>query len=429
MRRDLIMLVWLAVLAVGLRSVARSAEPDTFGAGQSLATLDSMALPGVGDQIKFSAADQFTYDDNLYRLPSNVADVASLIGPSSSRGDHLNTATLGTDGQWIYGAQALGFLANIADNRYSRNSDLDNVSGNAKAVLDWRAGRIWLGEVGADYSRSLAGAANSKFFARDLIDQSEYFGTALLSIGQYWNLIGGVRHADSTHSARVRSFEDNHKTTENFGIEYVSLSEDTGALEYRHTAGRFSQDILVDGVTFDQDYDEDSERFLMKYKLSGDLLFDASAGYLKRNYPQSPVGSFAGSVWRATLTWQSTAKTQVAFAGWRELGSYIDSESDYFISTGWSVSPTFNATNKIAVLLTYSSTRQTYLGSNTSADAASLAPGSRHDKREFEEAVLTYTPRSAWLIKLTLNLDHRESNQSEFQYDDKLASASVTFKF
>jgi hypothetical protein len=140
------------------------------------------------------------------------------------------------------------------------------------------------------------------------------------------------------------------------------------------------------------------------------------------------VGSFAGNVWRATVSWQATAKTQVAFAGWRELGSYIDSESDYFVSTGWSVSPTFNATNKIAMMLTYSSTRQTYLASNTSADAASLAPGSRHDKREFEEAVVTYT-RRAVVVKLTLNLDHRESNQQEFQYDDKLASASVAVKF
>jgi hypothetical protein len=427
MRRDLVRAA-LAVMALSWGPLAPAAEPDTFGAGQSLATLDSMALPGVGDQVKFTAADQFTYDDNLYRLPSDVANVASLIGPGSSRGDHLNTATLGTNGQWVYGAQAVGFLANIADNRYSRNTDLDNVSGNAKAVLDWRAGRIWLGEVGADYSRSLAGAANSKFFARDLIDQSEYFGTALLSIGQYWNLIGGVRYADSTHSASVRSFEDNHKTTENFGIEYVSLSDNTGALEYRHTEGRFSQGILVDDAPFNQDYVEDSERFLVKYQLSGDLLFDGSAGYLKRTYPESPVGSFAGNVWRATVSWQATAKTQVAFAGWRELGSYIDSESDYFVSTGWSVSPTFNATNKIAMMLTYSSTRQTYLASNTSADAASLAPGSRHDKREFEEAVVTYT-RRAVVVKLTLNLDHRESNQNEFQYDDKLASASVAVKF
>jgi hypothetical protein len=184
-----------------------AAEPDTFGAQASLATLDSFAIPELGNLIDAYVADQITYDDNLYRLPNGITNVEALIGPNASRQDHINTASLGTSDQWIYSGQAVGVKAQADDNRYSRNTDLDNLSGNAKGVWDWRAGRSWLGELGADFTRSLAGAANSKFFSRDLVNQSEYFGTALFGVG----LIGTSLPAYDTQTIPIAPWPGNSK--------------------------------------------------------------------------------------------------------------------------------------------------------------------------------------------------------------------------
>jgi hypothetical protein len=406
-----------------------AAEPDTFGAQASLATLDSFAIPELGNLIDAYVADQITYDDNLYRLPNGITNVEALIGPNASRQDHINTASLGTSDQWIYSGQAVGVKAQADDNRYSRNTDLDNLSGNAKGVWDWRAGRSWLGELGADFTRSLAGAANSKFFSRDLVNQSEYFGTALFGVGAHWNLIAGLRYADNTHSAVARQFEDFHRKTENLGVEYLTLSDDTIALEYRHTQGDFPQSIILDGLVFDQDYTEQSGRLLFRYAFTPKVLLDGSVGYLKRDYPDSTIGSFEGTIWRAYIQWQISEKTQVLVAGWRELTSYIDSESDFFVARGESISPTWNPTERISLSLMYSSIHQNYISYNTDATDSVGIAGSRSDKVESQQAIFLYKPRDAWVVKLTYGIEHRESTKQEFQYDDKLATANFNYRF
>jgi hypothetical protein len=409
---------------------ALASEPDTFGAQQTLATLDSLAKTDLGDTANGYVADQYTYDDNLFRLPNDVTNLPTLIGPNASREDRLNTTSIGGFGQWLYSGQAVAAQIRADDNRYSRNDDLDNVSGNAKGVWDWRVGSTWLGELGADFSRSLAGASNSKFFARDLIDQTEYFGTALVAIGAHWNLIGGVRYADITNSATARAFGDFHSRTENFGLEYVTFSDDTVAIEYRRTEAHFPQTIILDELLFDQSYTEDSGRLLVKYVLTPQILIDGSVGYLKRNYPDPlGLGSFSGNVWRVVSTWQPLPKTQFVFSGWRQLASYLDSESDYFVSNGGSFAPTWTPREKLSLALAFSYDKEDYISYFTTAFSGAGPSGPRADKIESQQAIFTYSPRDALVFKLTYGIEHRVSNKDEFRYDDKLASTSLTFKF
>src|SRR5271155_3577006 len=57
------------------------------------------------NSFEFLIADQFAYDDNIYRLPSSI-DVNSVAGPSATRADGLNSVTLGGNGRWFSDLQA-----------------------------------------------------------------------------------------------------------------------------------------------------------------------------------------------------------------------------------------------------------------------------------------------------------------------------------
>jgi len=96
---------------------------------------------------------------------------------------------------------------------------------------------------------------------------------------------------------------------------------------------------VISGSPFNRDYNEDTVSVLAKYLLSDKTQINASAGYLKRNYTNETTGAFSGDIWRLSLQWQATEKTQISFAVWRDLEAYLASQSNYFVSTGGSISP------------------------------------------------------------------------------------------
>jgi hypothetical protein len=68
---------------------------------------------------------------------------------------------------------------------------------------------------------------------------------------------------------------------------------------------------------------------------------------------------------------------------------------------------------------------QNYIRSNSSA----LSLISRHDKVTADQVGIAYTPARSLTFNFSYRYEKRESNRSQFQYNDKLTSASLTFKF
>jgi hypothetical protein len=111
--------------------------------------------------------------------------------------------------------------------------------------------------------------------------------------------------------------------------------------------------------------------------------------------------------------------------GWRQLTAYVDAESDYFISNGVSLNPTWIATQTLKLSLTVSRENHDYI--NSSPSTISL-DASRRDKLTSAQGGLIYAPKDSLLFNLTCRYDKRSSNQPLFQYNDTLATASVTYK-
>jgi hypothetical protein len=163
---------------------------------------------------------------------------------------------------------------------------------------------------------------------------------------------------------------------------------------------------------------------VVKYAVS-ETQINANAGYIKRQYQNTTVGSFSGDDFRITVLWQVTGKTQFTVAGWRELHAYLVSESDYFVSKGGSIGPVWATTETINVSLLFSLEDQNYISQSTDV----LILGPLHAKLTTERVNITYTPRDNWIFKIAFNHQQRNSNQLSFQFTDELASAAVLHKF
>jgi exopolysaccharide biosynthesis operon protein EpsL len=391
------------LLAFGPRAFAAQQDPSTYA---------------------IYVADQFTYDDNLYRLPS-IADVTALAGARAKRQDSIESLSLGADVHWYAGNQAVGVNFRVDDNRFSHNDALNNTSGRGNLVWDWRLGGNLSGQAGADYYRGLVSFANTNYYARDLVERVDYFGSARYRVGPHWTLVGGVIDADTSLSAVAEHLYDFHSKSGNAGVEYASASGNTVTWEYRYTDARFPQAFVLNGAPFNSNYNEDTTRLLVKYAVTAATLVEASAGYLKRNYPYSGFATFSGNIWRASLQWQPTYELQFVLTGWRELKAYVDSESDYFVSNGGSIEPAWTVSDKLTLSLAASWENHDYIGSSPSA----LTFVSRHDKVITQQVRLVYKPVQSLAVNLAYRYDRRDSNRALLEFDDTLATANVTFKF
>jgi hypothetical protein len=379
------------------------------------------------DHVEPYVADQEMYDSNLYRLPTYITDVASLIEPHASRQDYINTLYAGVDGQWTLAQQTIGLDLRVNDNWFAHNTELNNYSGNANLFWNWHVGGNLSGQAGANYTRALANFAETLYLGRDLLDITNYFGNARYQFGPHWAAYGDIREIDTSHSAAAARDNDSRNTSVEGRIEYATSLYNTIGWEYRYTHGRYpyNGDYLLNGAVFDQDYDQGTTSFFARYVPTDKTVVNVNAGYLRRNYTNEPIGAFSGDIWSVSLLWQATGKTQISIAASRGLQAYLASDSDYFVATGGSISPTWVVSEKLTISLTASSFKQNYI--STSPDALLL--GSRHDKINTEQANIVYMPMRDLTFSITCSNQQRDSNQTGLTYNDKLAIANIKFQF
>ena len=423
-------IIVLGTLTAGGAAMAFPPDPD-------LPSNDS-------DWLRPFVGYQYSYDDNLFRLPSssNYPGAAKLLLPGASQEDHINTGFAGLDGHWLVGRQSVDYDLEIDDNRYERNDYLNDTSGSAKAVWNWSVGSQFTGTAGADYTRGLTGFADTFFYQRDIVNHEDYFGSGRYQIGPRWAVYGSVSDANTTNSPNGNAEVQRAQRANNFdlqsgkvGTDFATSLQNTIGWEYRFSHGHYPQPDAVyfpypnaptKAVNYDSDYDENSGVFLAKYLLSDKTTLSGDVGYLRRNYPNASIGAFSGEIWHAQVLWQPTDKTNVLVLAGRDLQAYLYSQSDYFIQDGISVTPTWKMTDKITWSAILSWYRQNYISSSVSS---TILVGARHDNVSAQQLSLTYTPYRWLLFDFIYHHEERNSNNPQPGYDDNIAQVGAKFRF
>ena len=379
-----------------------------------------------GNRFRPFLGYEFTDDDNLYRLPSDFAALAMLIGPGASRQDHINTLSTGVDGHWILGRQAVDYDLSVDINRYTHNRNLNNTSANGKVAWVWTIGSALSGQVGAIYGRSLAAFADTEFFALNLVKRTDYVGSARYQVGPHWAVYGSAIDTNVTSSAGAERSNNFNGRTATGGVEFATSTSALLAWEYRYTRGHYpGATSSLPGVAFDPDFIERSAQVVLKYDLSDQSSLDARAGYLKRNYPRAAFGTFSGDIWHVTWRWQPTDRTQLSIGGGRDLQAQLSAQSDYFVDDGVELSPNWSISKQWALSATLSRDERRYIGDGQSASLSGL----RDDQVAAAEVRLTYTPGRALKFNTSYRYERRRSNQPLLAYDDRLLMVGVIFTY
>jgi hypothetical protein len=384
------------------------------------------------DTLTLYVGNKIAYDDNIYLLPRSVTDLTTLagIGPNPDRKDYIDSVSGGMDAEWLMGARQSFDVGLSADyNRYFRNQDLNNVSSNDRVAWNWGLGDALSGKIGVDYQRLLAGFSNTAVYSRDIVNRSDYFASMRYQVGPRWGIFGGLLGTDYTVSAAQGTFNNSKSKGVDVGADFTTDTNRIG-FDYRYNDSRAQNSAVLNGVVFDPDYREDRARVLLRYALTEKTLVDASAGYLKREYPSTAIGSFAGDIWRAALQWQPTPKTQLLLGVWRQLDADLTSQTDYFVDKGVSLTPQWIASEKITFSAVIARDTNDYVGSNPIGPIP-VAPitEARRDTITAETVNMAYTPIRAIMITVSANHSTRNSNISQFHYNDIQGNVNIVYKF
>jgi hypothetical protein len=384
------------------------------------------------DRLDLYVGDMFTYDSNIFRLPANV-DVATLpgVGSNPSRQDYSDSITGGLSAEYLLGQrQSIDVDLRADENRFFRNTDLNNLSTADRLAWNWGLGSVLSGQVGADYSRLLAGFINTQIYSRDIATREEYFASGRVQVGPRWTVFGGILGSKYEVSDPQVVFNNSTSKAVDFGFDFATNAQNLIGFDYRYTDDRSPNAALLNGIIFDPDYREDRARVLVKYALTDKTTIDASGGYLRRQYPSTAIGSFSGEIWRVTLLWQPTSKTQLFGSTWQNLNADLGAQTDYYRSRGITISPIWTASEKINMSFGVTYENQDYIGSNPVGNTLGVVlPAARHDNITSETGTLTYTPIGPLNFTFTLGHEKRDTNATVFAYNDVRATASVTWKF
>jgi Putative beta-barrel porin 2 len=400
--------------------------------------LDDQAAAQRTDRLTLNVADDFSYDDNLFRLPGSLASLpgsptslAALpgIGPNPSREDYIDSVTAGLDGEWLLGnRQSVDLDLRADDNQYFRNTYLNNVSSGDHVGWNWGLGSALSGSVGANYTRLLGGFFDTGIYSRDIVSMYDEYASMRLQAGPHWGVFGGLM--DQNLSLSAAPFNDSKIKAVDVGTDYLTNSSNRIGFDYRYSDNRSPNASDLNGVRIDPDFREDRARMLFNYALSEKTTLDATVGYLRRDYPSTAIGGFAGDIWRVKLQWQPTLKTLLAVGTWRQLNADLTAYTNYYLSRGGTIAPAWTASEKVTFTLTVTQEYQNYIGSNPVGVLPIVnATVGRRDTLSTQSLNMVYTLSRALSFSVTAAHEKRDSNYSEFEYNDIRADASINYKF
>lgn len=378
------------------------------------------AAPDAEDPLDIYFNDEYSYEDNLFRVPDS-SQLGSVGAAVKSLDDYVNRMSVGLQARMDAARQVFALNLRFDDVRYAENDSLNYRGGSGDLAWDFSLGSNWSGSVKARYDRKLASFSNYRFFARDVVETAGYNGEVRYAIGSRWAVLGSGSVAETGHSAPSRQVNKFKGETLRGGIEYRTPSNNVIAFDYRDTAARFPiADSTPGGLPFR--YDEQQPGVTMFYAFTAITQLRARAAYIERDYMDPRLGDFSGPTWNLALHWAPSIKLYFDVKGWHELTAYADAESDYYVGEGISITPTWEPTSKVTITGAVGYEQQDYEGNNTL-----LIPNlaGREDEVATAELNIEFEPRDYFSFGFGYRWIERESNRDLRGYDNSIVSAQI----
>lgn len=393
-----------------LRRAARALVP----AALLVFPLSASAL--FNDRVEVFAAENITWDNNIYRLSDASGNVKS---------DTLATTSLGINANVPWSLQRFQLAYTWFDTRYRDTEDLNFRGHTARAAWLWSITPRLTGDVGYGETQTLANFAQfvTPVRVKDIIKTRQAYGNAVWFATPSWRLHGAAGASDQEHDDPSRKVYDIETTTGEAGVTYVTAQDNRIGIAVRGERGKAMHPVVSLQGVIDNSYRQRGIGAIAHWALTGHSMLDGRAEYTRRDYDSDPTRDYSGPTLRLTHTWTPTGKLEILTTLRREISPIEEVQSSNFVLVkGVSVKPKWNFSEKLAF-----TGQAEYAIWNYRADALSAA-AYEHRVRTFGLAS-TYRFSPRFLLQGGWVHEKRTSTLSLADYDVDVLSIEGRISF
>lgn len=274
----------------------------------------------------------------------NVNQVSNIYRQNNnSNDDTVATASLLAGIDQTFGRQRLFGDVSLQNNRYRRNTDLNNQSYSVKAGLDWATLERLSGTISGSKTRALApynvGNGINPVFSKNVEDNTTFDAVARIGLVTRFSVEATAGYRSRDFSAIEYSSLVFNQDRYSLGLVYQPSDKLRLGVAGRRTNGKFPRYSLVStGVYAAYDYSRNDLDLTGRWAISGASVIDGRLSYGKSTHDGGVGQDFSGGSGQVTWTWQPTGKLALSTTVSRDTGL----ETSFFSFAGGSLSSDLN---------------------------------------------------------------------------------------
>jgi exopolysaccharide biosynthesis operon protein EpsL len=377
------------------------------------------ALAVEGDRYQFLAGISYTYDGNVFRVPTS--------GITPPKKDLIRQTYAGIGLNLPISRQRIIATVRYNQTRFRELETLDYNGRSINATWLWQAGNDWSGRLGYSQSITASDFSNVGGTTQNLRDQSQAFFDAFLMLDPTHRLEAGVSQARSNNSAQANQTNDYKDNQIYFGIQYISAANNSYGVRLSFDDLKLPNPSRLGRINVDNSHKQTVLDFNYAWQFNGVSRIFGRIGYEDRSYGEFEDRDYSGLAWSFSYDWTPNDKSAVLLKVRREIDGLNDFASSYVLVQGISVKPRWIVSSKVNVAWDLSYSKLDFRGDP--GIFSGLSNQDREDKIKTYGMSVGYSPLPSTSMSLSIHRDQRSSTLAGLGYEDTVYAGGVDFRF
>ena len=333
----------------------------------------------------------------------------------------------GLNADWKLSRQHLLLDAVVQRAKYDSRDQLDHTRIDATGTWAWQVGNLWDGRLGYRYQDELASFTQRLIPDKDMRTTNTGFLNAGYQIHPDWRLVAGAQLKDVSYQERKNLDRDSSRGS--IEVRYRNTVNTSVGMRGQFTKNDLNDENIA-GVSIDNDHDIAEISAVFYWEGTAKSALEARVGYVDVSYNDNDNDivdrDYQGVSYRALYHWLHSEKTKVDVEAWRETSSLSDEITDYVLTQGISISPTWQMKPKVSLEGMVRYHNDDFKARNDISSALDVQ--NRDDDTWLFRVTANWDPRNYLRFSLGYSRENRDSSIDVRDYDAHQVDARVLFR-
>jgi hypothetical protein len=259
-------------------------------------------------------------------------------------------------------------------------------------------------------------------------------GRANFSVDYWWhpNWATGFGYSDvrNDYKKGLRPYDRYNAQQASLNLTFRPSTGNQIVLSVSAEQGEYPEQDKSEGSL--REWKRNDVRLSGQWRLSGVTQANGYIGYAKRKYEYASNRDFSGITGSIGFQWTPTGKAIIGLSWRREIGADVDNLSNYAVTKGWSLQPTWVITSKVRLGASYERLERKY-GGNTGVSLPwwypLFFPTTKDAKTTVYGLNLQFQPTASSNIALGFMRDKRDADAEVYGYRARMWTLSGNLTF